>query len=58
MMDNLGDDADIMGSVYGEFAGAYYGEEGIPVGWREKVIMQEYILGPAERIPNVGFRVP
>jgi ADP-ribosyl-[dinitrogen reductase] hydrolase len=29
---NLGDDADTTGAVYGQLAGAYYGEEGIPEG--------------------------
>ena len=28
---NLGDDADTTGAVYGQLAGAFYGEEGIPV---------------------------
>ena len=32
---NLGDDADTTGAVYGQLAGAYYGVEGIPSGWRE-----------------------
>lgn len=27
---NLGDDADTTGAVYGQIAGAYYGEDGIP----------------------------
>ena len=27
---NLGDDADTTGAIYGQIAGAYYGEEGIP----------------------------
>ncbi len=32
---NLGDDADTTGAVCGQFAGAYWGESGIPVEWRE-----------------------
>jgi ADP-ribosylglycohydrolase len=28
---NLGDDADTTGAVYGQIAGAYYGEKGIPI---------------------------
>lgn len=31
---NLGDDADTTGAVYGQLAGAYYGEAGIPIEWR------------------------
>jgi ADP-ribosyl-[dinitrogen reductase] hydrolase len=34
---NLGDDADTTGAVYGQLAGAFYGEEVIPEDWREKV---------------------
>jgi len=30
---NLGDDADTTGAVCGQFAGAYWGEAGIPVEW-------------------------
>jgi ADP-ribosyl-[dinitrogen reductase] hydrolase len=32
---NLGDDADTTGAICGQFAGAYWGESGIPVEWRE-----------------------
>lgn len=31
---NLGDDADTTGAIYGQIAGAYYGEEAIPARWR------------------------
>jgi ADP-ribosyl-[dinitrogen reductase] hydrolase len=34
---NLGDDADTTGAVYGQLAGAYYGVEDIPEGWRSKL---------------------
>jgi ADP-ribosylglycohydrolase len=40
---NLGDDADTTGAVYGQIAGAFYGEEGIPVEWRAKLAMRERI---------------
>lgn len=33
---NLGDDADTTAAIYGQLAGAYYGESGIPAAWREK----------------------
>jgi ADP-ribosyl-[dinitrogen reductase] hydrolase len=32
---NLGGDADTTGAVCGQFAGAYWGESGIPVEWRD-----------------------
>ena len=34
---NLGDDADTTGAIYGQIAGAYYGIDGIPVEWRERL---------------------
>jgi ADP-ribosylglycohydrolase len=40
---NLGDDADTTGAVYGQIAGAYYGEEGIPIEWREKLALLEIL---------------
>ena len=40
---NLGDDADTVGAVYGQLAGAYYGEEGIPPEWRKRLAMSEQI---------------
>uniref|UniRef100_UPI0018CC5088 ADP-ribosylglycohydrolase family protein n=1 Tax=Paenibacillus sp. 1-18 TaxID=1333846 RepID=UPI0018CC5088 len=40
---NLGDDADTTGAVYGQIAGAYYGQSGIPGHWREKLSMKETI---------------
>ncbi len=40
---NLGEDADTTGAVYGQIAGAYYGAEGIPAEWRDKLAMRELI---------------
>jgi ADP-ribosyl-[dinitrogen reductase] hydrolase len=40
---NLGDDADTTGAIVGQIAGAYYGVEGIPTGWIEKLSMCEDI---------------
>ena len=45
---NLGDDADTTGAVYGQLAGAFYGEEGIPEDWREKFYHHELIVSFAE----------
>lgn len=41
---NLGDDADTTGAVYGQIAGTYYGEKGIPIEWREKLALLEVLL--------------
>ncbi len=45
---NLGDDADTTGAVYGQLAGAFYGEHGIPVTWRARVALREVIVSLAE----------
>ena len=45
---NLGDDADTTGAICGQIAGAYYGVEGIPEAWLEKLAMRERIEELAE----------
>jgi len=40
---NLGDDADTTGAVCGQFAGAYWGESGIPQQWRDGLAGREMI---------------
>ena len=40
---NLGDDADTTGAVYGQLAGACYGEQAIPAEWRECLALRETI---------------
>jgi ADP-ribosylglycohydrolase len=40
---NLGDDADTTGAVCGQFAGAYWGESGIPQDLREGLARQDMI---------------
>lgn len=34
---NLGGDADTVAAIYGQLAGAYYGDEGIPASWRDRL---------------------
>jgi ADP-ribosylglycohydrolase len=50
MAANLGDDADTTAAIYGQLAGAYYGEEGIPAEWLEKLAMREQIEEYAIRL--------
>ena len=45
---NLGDDADTTGAVYGQLAGACYGEEAIPARWRSVLALRERIEQLAE----------
>lgn len=52
---NLGDDADTTGAIYGQLAGAFYGEAGIPVEWREKLAMQKLITGFAQELFWLAF---
>jgi len=47
---NLGDDADTTGALYSQLAGAFYGVDGIPAGWREQLAMHETIFGFADRL--------
>ncbi|HEY9632840.1 MAG TPA: ADP-ribosylglycohydrolase family protein [Coleofasciculaceae cyanobacterium] len=47
---NLGDDADTTGAVYGQLAGAFYGEQGIPQSWRNKLAYRDLIESFAEQL--------
>jgi ADP-ribosyl-[dinitrogen reductase] hydrolase len=47
---NLGDDADTTGAVYGQIAGAYYGEAGIPESWRSILAYKELIRSYADQL--------
>jgi ADP-ribosyl-[dinitrogen reductase] hydrolase len=47
---NLGDDADTTGAVYGQLAGAFYGENGIPEAWRARLAHRDLIASFAEQI--------
>ena len=50
---NLGNDADTTGAVYGQIAGAFYGDGGIPQVWRDKLALREKIEGYAEKIYEI-----
>lgn len=47
---NLGEDADTTAAIVGQVAGAFYGVQGIPATWLEKLHMREEIMGMAERL--------
>jgi ADP-ribosyl-[dinitrogen reductase] hydrolase len=53
---NLGDDADTTGAVYGQLAGALYGEWGIPLSWRTKLAHHDLICSLAEEIFSLSQR--
>jgi ADP-ribosylglycohydrolase len=50
MAANLGDDADTTAAVYGQLAGAYYGEQGIPSEWLNSLAFREEIQELADRL--------
>lgn len=50
---NLGDDADTTGAVYGQLAGAFYGEQGIPEQWRTKLAHGTLIESFAKKLSDV-----
>jgi ADP-ribosyl-[dinitrogen reductase] hydrolase len=47
---NLGDDADTTGAIYGQLAGAIYGEKRIPSGLLEKLAKRDLIEDFAEKL--------
>lgn len=47
---NLGDDADTTAAVYGQLAGAFYGEGAIPESWRRKLAHRYLIEDLAEKL--------
>jgi ADP-ribosyl-[dinitrogen reductase] hydrolase len=47
---NVGRDADTYGAIYGQLAGAYYGENGIPLEWRSVIAKRELIECFAEKL--------
>jgi len=47
---NLGHDADTTGAIFGQIGGAFYGAEGIPERWRERLWMGREITAMADRL--------
>ncbi len=52
---NLGNDADTTAAIYGQLAGAYYGEEGIPAEWRAKLAMLDRLVELAEQLYQQAY---
>ena len=51
---NLGDDADTTGAVYGQLAGACYGEHAIPQSWRSTLAYQGVIARLANALHDLS----
>ncbi len=47
---NLGGHSDVIGAVYGQLAGAFYGLSAVPRGWREVLAHAEQIAQLADRL--------
>ncbi len=52
---NLGDDADTTGAVYGQLAGALYGEGAIPPEWRDGLALRDTIETLADRLCEAAW---
>lgn len=52
---NLGNDADTTGAVYGQLAGAIYGESGLPADWVNKLTGYDLITGLAEALLRLSL---
>jgi ADP-ribosyl-[dinitrogen reductase] hydrolase len=51
------DDADTTGAVYGQLAGAIYGEEAIPEAWLERLAMRDRIVELADSLLELSNEV-
>lgn len=51
---NLGDDADTVAAITGQLAGAYYGLDGIPTDWVDKITNKDEIIKLAEDLYNAN----
>jgi ADP-ribosylglycohydrolase len=54
---NLGDDADTTGAIYGQIAGAYYGDNVIPIAWRNMVTKRDSIIAFGEKLAYAAYTV-
>ncbi|HZQ96719.1 MAG TPA: ADP-ribosylglycohydrolase family protein [Candidatus Sulfotelmatobacter sp.] len=54
---NLGGDADTCGAVYGQLAGAFYGERGIPQRWRKLLAHRALIESLAEKLYQLSLEL-
>ncbi len=54
---NLGDDADTVGAIYGQLAGAYYGVGAVPEDWKQHCSLSVLIDLFAEEIFQFSLRV-
>jgi ADP-ribosyl-[dinitrogen reductase] hydrolase len=53
---NLGNDSDTVGAVYGQLAGAFYGEREIPAEWLSKLVLKDTIKEMAENLLALSYK--
>ena len=51
---NLGQDADTTAAIYGQLAGAFYGSDGIPAAWRDKLARRDEIAALADQLMSLA----
>ena len=54
---NLGDDADTTAAIAGQLAGAIHGLDGIPAGWRDRVVAGGEIVALADALLTLSAEV-
>ena len=47
---NLGGDADTTAAIYGQLAGAFYGEAGLPRAWLDKLVFKPMVVAAADAL--------
>ena len=55
---NLGGDADTTAAIYGQLAGAFYGEAGLPRTWLDKLVFKPMLVGAADALCALTTRKP
>ncbi len=58
LVTNLGYDSDTIAAICGQLAGAYYGIDSIPGEWLDALVMQEGIMGVADRLLEKATQSP
>ena len=53
---NLGDDADTVGAVTGQVAGAVWGYSGIPERWRNRLAWHDRLVETADALWSIGLK--
>jgi ADP-ribosyl-[dinitrogen reductase] hydrolase len=51
---NLGEDADTTAAIVGQVAGAFYGVQGIPANWLQKLHLRKEIMKMAEDLYEIA----